>query len=399
MPAWTVPGLTRCATPPRRGCSSGCGACPRTAWPAPTPTRSSCWTNWPASGVTVRFTDAPDLAPDDPQATLLTQVQGVIAEYEKAKIAERYRRGKLFRARAGEITTWKAPYGYRRVPAQRGRAGAPGDLRAGGRRGAPDLHRHRGRRARPSARSARRLNADRRAHPRPATGDLGHIDAQPAAAQRGLRRPGLLQPHRDRCPPAGPSRRSRQVPATAEDWIPIDCPADRRRRARSRPPPGSPRQQPSGARAAPNPAPWLLRAWSSAASAESAPTATRCAAATAPGTGTTTAATTTRSRAGGAGPSLPRTQHPRRRPRRLRLRPDPRRAAPSPDPLLAGEQAVTLTPPIPDDELLAAELARLDRKIDAADAERRRLVDLYQAGLIELPELQRRATRGLRPPP
>ena len=40
-----------------------------------------------------------------------------------------------------------------------------------------------------------------------------------------------------------------------------------------------------------------------------------------------------------------------------------------PDVLLAGEQAVTVTTPIPDDELLAAELARLDRKIDAADAE------------------------------
>jgi site-specific DNA recombinase len=52
------------------------------------------------------------LAADDPQATLLTQVQGVIAEYEKAKIAERYRRGELFRARAGEIVTWKASYGY-----------------------------------------------------------------------------------------------------------------------------------------------------------------------------------------------------------------------------------------------------------------------------------------------
>jgi site-specific DNA recombinase len=42
-------------------------------------------------------------------------VQGVIAEYEKAKIAERYRRGKLFRARAGEVTTWKTASGYRRV--------------------------------------------------------------------------------------------------------------------------------------------------------------------------------------------------------------------------------------------------------------------------------------------
>jgi site-specific DNA recombinase len=34
-------------------------------------------------------------------------MQGVIAEYERAKIAERYRRGKLYRARQGEIPFWK----------------------------------------------------------------------------------------------------------------------------------------------------------------------------------------------------------------------------------------------------------------------------------------------------
>lgn len=55
---------------------------------------------------------------DDPQARLLVQVQGVIAEYERAKIAERYRRGKLHRARAGEVFFWKVPYGYRRVGAE-----------------------------------------------------------------------------------------------------------------------------------------------------------------------------------------------------------------------------------------------------------------------------------------
>ena len=60
--------------------------------------------------------------------------------------------------------------------------------------------------------------------------------------------------------------------------------------------------------------------------------------------------------------------------------------------LLAGEQAIAVSTPIPDDELLAAELARLDRKIDATTAERRRVADLYQAGLIDLPELQRRST-------
>ena len=58
-----------------------------------------------------------------------------------------------------------------------------------------------------------------------------------------------------------------------------------------------------------------------------------------------------------------------------------------PDLLVSGERAVTVSTPIPDDELLAAELARLDRKIDAAEAERRRLVDIYQAGLIELTDL------------
>jgi site-specific DNA recombinase len=64
--------------------------------------------------VKVRFLEGP--APgDDPQATLLLQMQGVIAEYEKAKIAERYRRGKLYRARAGEIPFWKCSYGHRRV--------------------------------------------------------------------------------------------------------------------------------------------------------------------------------------------------------------------------------------------------------------------------------------------
>ena len=62
-----------------------------------------------------------------------------------------------------------------------------------------------------------------------------------------------------------------------------------------------------------------------------------------------------------------------------------------PDVLTAGEQALAVRTPTPDDELLAAELARLDRKLDTTDAERRRLIDLYQAGLIELPELQRRA--------
>ena len=68
-----------------------------------------------------------------------------------------------------------------------------------------------------------------------------------------------------------------------------------------------------------------------------------------------------------------------------------RQALLRPEVLLAGERAVTARTPAPDDELLAAQLARLDRKTEATQAERRRLVDCYQAGLLDLVELQRRA--------
>jgi site-specific DNA recombinase len=42
----------------------------------------------------------------------------VIAEYERAKISDRLRRGKLYHARQGTILSWKAPYGYRYIPRQ-----------------------------------------------------------------------------------------------------------------------------------------------------------------------------------------------------------------------------------------------------------------------------------------
>ena len=52
---------------------------------------------------------------------LLLQVQGVIAEYERTKIAERCRRGKLHSARQGNVNVMSAaPYGYRYVTVQEG---------------------------------------------------------------------------------------------------------------------------------------------------------------------------------------------------------------------------------------------------------------------------------------
>ncbi|WP_438016617.1 recombinase family protein [Sorangium sp. So ce315] len=47
---------------------------------------------------------------------LLVQVQGMLAEYERARLAERCRRGKLHRARQGMVNPLStAPYGYRYV--------------------------------------------------------------------------------------------------------------------------------------------------------------------------------------------------------------------------------------------------------------------------------------------
>ena len=131
-------------------------------------------------GVSVRFTDAPPLD-DDPQAKLLTQVQGVIAEYERAKIAERYRRGKLFRSRTGGAGL-AHPLRLPAPPPRRARPGPAGGLRARGRRGPPDLRRLRPRWALPAG-DHPAAGRRRRAVPHRIPRDLGHLDAVAAAAQ------------------------------------------------------------------------------------------------------------------------------------------------------------------------------------------------------------------------
>jgi site-specific DNA recombinase len=60
---------------------------------------------------------------DDPGDQLLLQIQGAVAEYERALLGERFRRGKLQKARAGQFIGVHAPYGYRRLPRRDGVAG------------------------------------------------------------------------------------------------------------------------------------------------------------------------------------------------------------------------------------------------------------------------------------
>jgi site-specific DNA recombinase len=56
-----------------------------------------------------------------PEDDLLLQVQGMMAEYERAKIMERNRRGKLHAARSGSVNVLGgAPYGYRYISKHQG---------------------------------------------------------------------------------------------------------------------------------------------------------------------------------------------------------------------------------------------------------------------------------------
>jgi len=337
-------------------------------------------------GVAVRFTDAPGLDKDDPQARLLTQVQGVIAEYERAKIGERYRRGKLFRSRAGEVISRKAPYGYRRIP--RG-PGGPAHL---------EIYE-------PEAAIARRIFAERAAGTtiRQICRQLNN-DAVPtptgsravwhtSTLNRILRSEAYIgrvyYNRTDTVPDHRPGHRTRQVPRPRAEWIAIPCPpliTDQTFEAAATVSYDNSKWSPRRA----EPGAWLLRGL------------VKCGPC---GVGTSCHKMRGRNgtwhryyychnhdplRAGG---------QDRRCPER-NIRADAlddfvfaqiRAALLDPAQLLAGEQAIAVHAPVPDDHLLAAELARLDRRLQAARGEHNRLIDLYQAGLIDMPSLQRRA--------
>jgi site-specific DNA recombinase len=64
-----------------------------------------------------------------PEGNLLLQVQGMIAEYERARILERTRRGRRYAARQGKVSALAhAPYGYRYVTKRDGGGEARYDI-------------------------------------------------------------------------------------------------------------------------------------------------------------------------------------------------------------------------------------------------------------------------------
>ena len=336
-------------------------------------------------GVPVRFLDGP--APgDDPQAKLLVQVQGVIAEYERAKIAERYRRGKLHRARAGDVFFWKVPYGFRRIPAQAGRAArmeiyepeaeivrAYVNDGASIRQIAHDLHD----RGVPSPTGKAIWGTSTLARLLHNEAYIGRVyynrreTIKAPGAARGARRTKTRYRERPR-----------------EEWIPIAVPAiidqetfDRAQRVCRENPKWNPRGAEPGA--------WLLRGLIECGHCHVGANCHKMRGRN----GTHHRYYYCRNhdilRAGGE-------QH--RCPER-NIRADEldayvfdqiRQALLQPAQLIAGERAVITTTPPNDDELIATQLATLQRKLDQAQTERGRLLDAYQAALLNLDELTRR---------
>ncbi|MCP4166885.1 MAG: recombinase family protein [Chloroflexi bacterium] len=66
-------------------------------------------------GVEMIFINQPAQV-EGPQGELLLGIQGLFAEYERAMITERLRRGKLYRIRQGQLMSPSPPYGYRYIP-------------------------------------------------------------------------------------------------------------------------------------------------------------------------------------------------------------------------------------------------------------------------------------------
>jgi len=340
-------------------------------------------------GVRVVFADAPALD-DDPQLRLLTQVQGVIAEYERAKIAERNRRGRLWRARAGEVVTWKAPYGYRRVPRD---ATGPARLEvfepeAAVVRRIYDDYVKGGHSIRQIMRT---LNAEQIATP---TGKTEWWHSTLCRILGNEAYVGRLYFNQTETVPSNPAanrgRRSRttQRRRPREEWIEIPCPpildeaifeaAQRVSRDNSK---WSPRNLHDEA--------WLLRGLIRCGTCDTCANCHRL--------GRTDSKIhryyTCRNKAhsGVPGQQLCPERSMRADVLDAFVFEQVTAVLLRPEVLCAGEAAVRATMPSTDDELLGTELDRLARKLDANRAERRRLADLYQSGLLELTEVQRRA--------
>jgi site-specific DNA recombinase len=179
-------------------------------------------------GCQVEFLDRP--MSSDPHDQLLLQIRGAVAEYERTLIAERMRRGRQARLRAGTLLPWTtAPFGYRLDPDRPRLASAvrvdPGEAALVAQLFDWYLE--------PQGtvyRLARRLTdlgaATPRGGPRWNTASVRGILRNPAYAGRALSNRTQVAPARGRKSamlPAGPG--VSHAPRPEEDWITVPVPA------------------------------------------------------------------------------------------------------------------------------------------------------------------------------
>jgi len=340
-------------------------------------------------GVQVRFLEGP--APSqDPQANLLLQMQGVIAEYERAKIAERYRRGKLHRARQGEPFFWKVPYGYRRIPGEAGRPARLEILESEAR-----VVRNIFRAFVDEGRSLRQIALDLydRGIPSP-TGNATWASSTMGRLIRNEAYIGTIYYNRRESIKRPDPTRGRQHAKMGtrerpkEEWIPIPVPAIldeatfERARNVSR---DNSKFNPRGA----EPGVYLLRGL-----IECGHCHVSCSCHKMRGrNGHTHRYYYCRNHdilnAGGQDRRCPE-RNIRSHELDTYVYDQVRQALLDPHQLTQGETAILQGTPPSDEALLTAQLERLDRRLAHTQQERARLLDAYQAGLIPLPDLTRR---------
>src|SRR5262249_49439617 len=186
------------------------------------------------AGAEVVFLNHPvDLTPE---GELLLQVQGIIAEYERAKILERSRRGKRGRARAGAVSVFsQAPYGYRYISKRDGDGAARFEVHAEEAEIVRQVFEWFARDRLPIREICRRLNArgarTRQGKDRWSTsliwGILGNT-AYCGRAYYGRRKAGDRRPRQHAFWAAGPRAKGGSAylyPTPPEDWIEVPVPA------------------------------------------------------------------------------------------------------------------------------------------------------------------------------
>ncbi len=393
-PGWTGPVSTRCAIKPKPVPSRPSGACPRTGWPAPTPTRFSSSTSWPSSGcgccsathprwtTTRRPGCSPRCRASSPSTSGPRSPNATGAADCSGPGPARWWPGRRPMATAGCPASATAPARLEIYEPEAAVVRRIYDDYVAGGQSIRHIMRRAQRRADPHA---------QRARPSGGTPRCAGSCRNEAYVGRVYFNQTETLPTQHRRPTRPPPRHHPTAPATrGVDRDPLPA-HPRRRHLRGRAA-GQPGQLASGAHATCTTQAWLLRGLVRCGSCDinlNSHKLGRHHRQDPPLLHLPQQGAQRRPRPA----AVPGTLHPRRRAGRLRLRTSQDRPAPPHRALRRRRRAVRATAPSTDDELLATELDRLARKLDANRAERRRLADLYQSGLLELTEVQRRARR------